>query len=185
MLECSHFVANDSGVMNIANALGIPTLALFAPTNARTRLPLRDSSEAIVLEKDCAPCEIKDPKGFARGHCRCMGDIAIEVEGSEIPVWIAEQEIGIDLAAHRRLRSDQKAAPALQRRFTEVLRAAFPAREYLFAGARVLETAIDLVDGINLHLRETLRRLTRLAEQRHRIELAVAWAIDHAVMVAA
>ncbi|HWA91787.1 MAG TPA: glycosyltransferase [Rhizomicrobium sp.] len=78
MLECSHFVANDSGVMNIANALGIPTLALFAPTNARTRLPLRSSSQAIVLEKDCAPCEIKDPDGFARGHCRCMGDIAVD-----------------------------------------------------------------------------------------------------------
>ena len=40
MLDCSHFVSNDSGLMNIANALGIPTLALFAPTNDKTRLPL-------------------------------------------------------------------------------------------------------------------------------------------------
>ena len=50
MLDCSHFVANDSGVMNIANALGIPTLALFAPTNAadapaaRARRPPRSCS---------------------------------------------------------------------------------------------------------------------------------------------
>ena len=92
MLECSHFVANDSGVMNIANALGIPTLALFAPTNARTRLPLRDSSEAIVLEKDCAPCEIKDPEGFARGHCRCMGDIAIETVEARLLARLREDE---------------------------------------------------------------------------------------------
>lgn len=77
MLDCSHFVANDSGVMNIASALGIPTLALFAPTNARTRLPLRASSQAIVLEKDCAPCELKDPESFALGQCRCMADIAV------------------------------------------------------------------------------------------------------------
>jgi ADP-heptose:LPS heptosyltransferase len=79
MLDCSHFVANDSGVMNIANALGIPTLALFAPTNAKTRLPLRANMEGIVLDKDCAPCEILDPEGFARGQCRCMGDIGIDV----------------------------------------------------------------------------------------------------------
>ncbi len=75
MLDCTHFVSNDSGLMNIANALGIPTLALFAPTNVKTRLPLAPTSAAIVLEKDCAPCELKDPEGFSRGQCRCMEDI--------------------------------------------------------------------------------------------------------------
>ncbi len=79
MLDCSHFVTNDSGVMNIANALGIPTLALFAPTNAATRLPLRATSAAIVLEKDCAPCEIKDIEGFTRGQCRCMAEIGVDL----------------------------------------------------------------------------------------------------------
>ncbi len=79
MLDCSHFVSNDSGLMNIANALGVPTLALFAPTNAKTRLPLASSTAAIVLEKYCAPCELKDPEGFTRGQCRCMADIDAEV----------------------------------------------------------------------------------------------------------
>jgi ADP-heptose:LPS heptosyltransferase len=79
MLDCSHFVANDSGVMNIANALAIPTLALFAPTNAATRLPLRESTLGIVLDKDCAPCEIKDIDGFMRGQCRCMAEIAVDL----------------------------------------------------------------------------------------------------------
>jgi len=79
MLDCSHFVSNDSGVMNIASALGIPTLALFAPTNAATRLPIRSTTQAIVLEKDCAPCEIKDTEAFARGQCRCMEEIGVEM----------------------------------------------------------------------------------------------------------
>lgn len=79
MLDCSHFVANDSGVMNVANALGIPTLALFAPTNAKTRLPLRAVMEGIVLDKDCAPCEVLDPEGFQRGQCRCMADIGVDL----------------------------------------------------------------------------------------------------------
>ncbi len=75
MLDCSHFVANDSGVMNIANALGIPTLALFAPTNVEARLPLRPTTNAIVLDKDCVPCELLDPETFQRGQCRCMAEI--------------------------------------------------------------------------------------------------------------
>ncbi|HVV64366.1 MAG TPA: glycosyltransferase family 9 protein [Rhizomicrobium sp.] len=79
MLECSHFVSNDSGVMNIANALGIPLLALFAPTNVEARLPLRSTSVALALEKDCSPCELKDTETFQRGQCRCMADISVDV----------------------------------------------------------------------------------------------------------
>ena len=79
MLDCTHFVSNDSGLMNIANALGIPVLALFAPTHAKTRLPLAVTTAAIVLEKDCAPCELKDPEGFSRGQCRCMADIDVNL----------------------------------------------------------------------------------------------------------
>ena len=79
MLDCTHFVSNDSGLMNIANALGIPVLGLFAPTNVKSRLPLAPTSAAIVLEKDCAPCELKDPEGFTRGQCRCMADIDVRV----------------------------------------------------------------------------------------------------------
>ena len=78
MLDCSHFVTNDSGLMNIANALGIPTLALFAPTSDKTRLPLGPASQAIVLDKDCAPCELKDPEGFGMGQCDCMADITVD-----------------------------------------------------------------------------------------------------------
>jgi ADP-heptose:LPS heptosyltransferase len=77
MLECSHFVSNDSGVMNIANALGIPMIALFAPTNVDARLPLRPTTSAIVLDKDCVPCELLDPETFQRGQCRCMAEIEI------------------------------------------------------------------------------------------------------------
>jgi ADP-heptose:LPS heptosyltransferase len=78
MLDCSHFVSNDSGVMNIANALGVPLLALFAPTNVDTRLPLGAATQAIVLEKDCAPCELKDPEAFTKGQCICMAEIDVD-----------------------------------------------------------------------------------------------------------
>jgi ADP-heptose:LPS heptosyltransferase len=96
MLDCSHFVSNDSGVMNIANALGIPVIGLFAPTNVKTRLPLGLASTAIVLERDCAPCELKDPEGFGMGQCRCMADITVdEVEAA----LLARMQAGLSALA--------------------------------------------------------------------------------------
>ncbi|SNB58531.1 ADP-heptose:LPS heptosyltransferase [Rhodoblastus acidophilus] len=81
MLACSHFVANDSGVMNIANALGIPLAALFAPTNPRTRGPLRPTSRVVAVRSACSPCEIVEPyrsAKFKTGECRCMAEIPVE-----------------------------------------------------------------------------------------------------------
>jgi glycosyltransferase involved in cell wall biosynthesis/tetratricopeptide (TPR) repeat protein len=79
MLSCSYFVSNDSGLMNIANALGIPVTGLFGPTNPATRGPLRASSSWLALEKDCAPCEIT-PAGrpiFHAGECRCIAELPL------------------------------------------------------------------------------------------------------------
>lgn len=76
---CRAFVSNDSGGMNIANALGVPLLAIFAPTNPRTRGPLGPASRAVVLDKPCAPCELAGPGGpFFRQGCTCIGEIAVE-----------------------------------------------------------------------------------------------------------
>jgi hypothetical protein len=90
MLNCSFFIANDSGVMNIANALGIPLLAIFAPTDVRTRLPLRATSAAIVLQKDCAPCEVKNPPLFGAGQCRCIGEISVAAVEAKVHERMAD-----------------------------------------------------------------------------------------------
>lgn len=77
MRACSYFIGNDSGVMHLSNSLGIPTMALFAPTNALTRGPLRLSSRSVVLEKACVPCECKDRVTFQSGNCHCIGEISV------------------------------------------------------------------------------------------------------------
>ncbi len=94
MLECSHFVSNDSGLMNIASALGIPTLALFAPTDAKTRLPLRQSTFGVTVERDCAPCEVKDHRYFASGKCTCISSIPVDRVERELMRLIANPESG-------------------------------------------------------------------------------------------
>jgi len=77
MRECSYFVSNDSGVMNIANALGIPMLALFAPTEQRTREPLSPTAVSLSVRKSCSPCEVKNPPHFSSGACTCIDEISL------------------------------------------------------------------------------------------------------------
>ncbi|WP_338664616.1 glycosyltransferase family 9 protein [Pararoseomonas sp. SCSIO 73927] len=79
MLDCGAFVSNDSGVMNIANALRIPLVTLFAPTEARTRGPLGTRSVSLALSKACSPCELAGPSGpFVQRRCHCIGEIAVD-----------------------------------------------------------------------------------------------------------
>ncbi|MGK7870626.1 glycosyltransferase family 9 protein [Falsiroseomonas sp. E2-1-a20] len=78
MLGCRAFVANDSGVMNVANALGIPLVALFGPTAPHVRGPLGHSSVTLAVDAPCAPCETKpDSRRFLGGDCRCIGQISL------------------------------------------------------------------------------------------------------------
>ena len=79
MRDCAGFIANDSGVMNIAHALGLPLVAIFGPTAAATRGPLGPQATILALDKACAPCELAGPGGpFARMECRCIGEIPLE-----------------------------------------------------------------------------------------------------------
>jgi len=67
--RCRLFVSNDSGLMHIAGALDIPTLAIFGSTNPVTTSPV--GSRSVVIRKDvsCSPClKVSCPTDF-----RCMG----------------------------------------------------------------------------------------------------------------
>lgn len=78
MRICSWFVSNDSGVMNIANALGIPVLSLFAPTDVATRAPLAARNRVVAARGDCVPCEVHNRKAFKSGHCACISRIEVD-----------------------------------------------------------------------------------------------------------
>ncbi len=56
MIYCDLYIANDSGPMHLAAALGIPLVALFGPTNEKRTAPLGE--EHIIIKKhiSCSPC---------------------------------------------------------------------------------------------------------------------------------
>jgi heptosyltransferase-2 len=56
-------VSNDSGAMHVAAALGVPTVAIFGPTNEKETAPLaREGGAARVLTQPvhCRPCMLRE-----------------------------------------------------------------------------------------------------------------------------
>jgi heptosyltransferase-2 len=72
--QCRLFISNDSGLMHIAGALNIPTIALFGSTNPVTTAPAGNKSIIVRREVSCSPC-LKEtcPTDF-----RCMKLISVE-----------------------------------------------------------------------------------------------------------
>ena len=77
-------VSNDSGLMHVAAAFGVPQVAIFGSSSPLHTPPLSDRAQVLWLKNDltyqppldCAPCfERVCPLTQAQGHMRCLNDI--------------------------------------------------------------------------------------------------------------
>jgi heptosyltransferase II len=74
MARCRLIIANDSGPMHLAAALGIPLVAIFGSTDERATGPLGSRVRVVKRGVECSPCGRREcPIDF-----RCMADLSVE-----------------------------------------------------------------------------------------------------------
>jgi ADP-heptose:LPS heptosyltransferase len=56
MQGCRAFIGNDSGISHMACALGIPTIAIFGPTDSEVWAPRGKKVWIVRKETPCSPC---------------------------------------------------------------------------------------------------------------------------------
>lgn len=69
-------IANDSGPMHVAGAVGTPVVALFGPTNEKETFPMADAGKLRIVKApgiECSPCKLRQ---CPIDH-RCMENIPV------------------------------------------------------------------------------------------------------------
>jgi heptosyltransferase-2 len=73
------FIGNDSGLMHVAEAVGVPVVAVFGPTvEAFGYYPSLAASKVIERDIGCRPCSRNGSRPCPKGTQECMTGIPVE-----------------------------------------------------------------------------------------------------------
>ncbi len=81
MRHCRLFISNDSGIMHLAGALGVPVVALFGPTDWRRLHPWRAPHVIVREDLPCMPCfhySTRPLRCVMNIDYACMRDIPVD-----------------------------------------------------------------------------------------------------------
>ena len=77
--KCSLLIGNDSGLMHMAAALNVPTIAIFGPTHPRLGFaPNGDKTMILTSNQPCSPCSLHGRSKCFQPSRYCMDKITPE-----------------------------------------------------------------------------------------------------------
>jgi len=80
---CRLLLTNDSGAMHVAAALGVPTVAVFGPTNHVATSPRGPLTRIVREPVECSPCKLRecpiDHRCMKRVPAERVADVALEL----------------------------------------------------------------------------------------------------------
>lgn len=83
MKRCNALVTNDSGMMHVAAALKVPTVAIIGPTNTNYIHPWHNEYEIASLYLDCSPCFYYSPRPLTCSRkdvkFKCVKELGVEM----------------------------------------------------------------------------------------------------------
>ncbi|UCH85542.1 MAG: glycosyltransferase family 9 protein [Candidatus Latescibacterota bacterium] len=78
--QATAFVGNDSGLMHLSEAVGVPVIALFGPTvKAFGYYPSLDASKVIERDISCRPCSRNGGRPCPKKTQECLTAIPVEL----------------------------------------------------------------------------------------------------------
>lgn len=82
LAACQTVVANDSGLMHVAAAVGCNVVAVYGSTSPKYTPPLAEKVEIVHTDIDCRPCFKRE---CPLGHLNCLSQLSPQKVISKIP----------------------------------------------------------------------------------------------------
>ncbi|WP_264404123.1 lipopolysaccharide heptosyltransferase II [Vibrio owensii] len=82
LAACQTVVANDSGLMHVAAAVGCNVVAVYGSTSPKYTPPLAEKVEIVHTDIDCRPCFKRE---CPLGHLNCLNQLSPQIVISKIP----------------------------------------------------------------------------------------------------
>ena len=79
--KCRLFIGNDSGLMHISAALGVPLVAIFGPQSPKKFGPWGEKCRVIYKNLPCSPCKqkfFKECSPSISGKPKCIEEIGVD-----------------------------------------------------------------------------------------------------------
>ncbi len=98
LTRCAVLVTNDTGPMHMAQALGVPVVAIFGSTDPHTTGPLGPLQDSVRAQVRCSPCLLRT---CPIDH-RCMTHVSVEqvldkvlsrLEGARTPAGTTQDRV--------------------------------------------------------------------------------------------